>query len=165
MTPSFEVAPTIGRAQSTASRGLGGSTLVPLAAQLSANSYTEHSYGRDARRKSDPEERHDEGAFAAPFLFPSYAAAAQCPVGDIVALTSNLDCNVGRPRCTYQGGMKSPSSNLTSSECHAMDMDEPWSREYWARHFQVGEHELVRIVQAVGPDSEAVGRFIREQSK
>jgi hypothetical protein len=46
-----------------------------------------------------------------------------------------------------------------------MDVDTPWEREYWALHFHVSELELKRIVQEVGPDTEAVARFIQANSK
>jgi hypothetical protein len=48
---------------------------------------------------------------------------------------------------------------------HAMDVETAWEREYWAKHFHVSEHELLRIVRRVGPDSVAVLAFIREQGR
>jgi Protein of unknown function (DUF3606) len=57
------------------------------------------------------------------------------------------------------------NSVLPSSEARAMDIETPWEREYWAKHFHVTEHELARIVKTVGADTDAVSHFIREKSK
>jgi hypothetical protein len=47
----------------------------------------------------------------------------------------------------------------------AMDVETSWEREYWARHFHISENELLRIVRNVGPDADAVLRFLHEQSR
>jgi hypothetical protein len=57
--------------------------------------------------------------------------------------------------------MTSRLSGFSRSEGCAMDIESPWELEYWARHFHVSEHELRNIVRSVGPDTEAVARFIR----
>jgi hypothetical protein len=57
------------------------------------------------------------------------------------------------------------TSARPNGEARAMDIETPWEREYWAKHFHVTERELVRIVRTVGGDTDAVTRFIRDKAK
>jgi hypothetical protein len=53
---------------------------------------------------------------------------------------------------------------LSAIEARTMDIDTPWEREYWAKHFHVSEYEIVRIVRTVGPYSDAVASYIQAKS-